>query len=413
MINESLVERFKTAGLPPKEARVLARKHARIVEITKILEETRKRVEQHFPGVIHPDGRAELDRRHLEELLERLPQYMDALERSRVLEILLPFNKSVEERDPPTQGHSLLVAALSRGFIEQIESVFKKGMECAPEFEGKSINPNALQKAQREKWDAWQWALYFKNEEKLSLEALRDQSTKELVAFGGLVHDIGKINTPDKVLRKPGALNPDERKKMEEHVWEGFKILREARPGLTHEDVLRESLKNPFSHIPEQMLLYHHEKVGGRGYPFGLAGKNIPFFGRLTAIPDVLEALTASRFYKQPKPLDVALGIMQDGVEGVVFKSGVKQPPDSKEQHHDAALFNFFKMYFPDIVRNTIRFLREEPRHLKRKGVVFHYDPEFVAGKISMLKEWLALAKRLQLVKNAREGLEQLGGSRF
>jgi HD-GYP domain-containing protein (c-di-GMP phosphodiesterase class II) len=99
---------------------------------------------------------------------------------------------------------------------------------------------------------------------------------------GALLHDIGKLGIPDAVLLKPGSLTPREWKVMQQHPLYAYNILA---PIVS----LRESLDIP---------LYHHERWDGSGYPYGLAGEQIPLSARLFAVVDVYDALTSDRPYR-------------------------------------------------------------------------------------------------------------------
>ena len=98
----------------------------------------------------------------------------------------------------------------------------------------------------------------------------------------GLLHDIGKVGISDRLLLKPGPLTPDERRIIETHPLIGEKIIR------------------PLSlMLPErEIILHHHERWNGQGYPHGLAGEKIPFLCRLVALADVFDALTSDRPYR-------------------------------------------------------------------------------------------------------------------
>jgi len=99
---------------------------------------------------------------------------------------------------------------------------------------------------------------------------------------GCILHDIGKIGVPDAILNKPGKLTKAEREKMQEHPQTGEKILRRI-PFLT-------------GVIP--YVISHHERYDGTGYPFGLAGEEIPIEGRLLAVADTFDAIMSDRPYR-------------------------------------------------------------------------------------------------------------------
>ena len=113
---------------------------------------------------------------------------------------------------------------------------------------------------------------------------------------GGLLHDIGKIGVPAQILDKPGALTPDEMQTMRDHVTVGARILT---PIAAYADM-----------IP--IVLRHHERLDGSGYPDGLVGEEIPFLARLLAVPDVYDAVTSDRPYRDAWPLERALGFIEE-----------------------------------------------------------------------------------------------------
>jgi putative nucleotidyltransferase with HDIG domain len=113
---------------------------------------------------------------------------------------------------------------------------------------------------------------------------------------GGLLHDIGKIGVPAEILDKPGALTPDEMQIMRDHVTVGARILT---PIAAYADM-----------IP--IVLRHHERLDGTGYPDGLMGDDIPFLARLLAVPDVFDALTSDRPYRNALPRENALDFLQE-----------------------------------------------------------------------------------------------------
>jgi len=113
--------------------------------------------------------------------------------------------------------------------------------------------------------------------------------------YGALLHDVGKITTPEAILNKPGGLTAEEVQIMRAHTTAGAAILR----GVSHLECAV-----PFA-------LYHHERWDGGGYPAGLAGLKIPREGRLMAIVDVFDALTTDRSYHQGQSVPQVLEIIQ------------------------------------------------------------------------------------------------------
>ncbi len=113
----------------------------------------------------------------------------------------------------------------------------------------------------------------------------------ETLRRGGLLHDIGKIGIPGHVLDKPGSLTREEVLLMHAHTRVGARIL-EPIPALA--DI-----------VP--IILHHHERYDGAGYPDGLAGEDIPLLARILAVADVYDALTSHRPYRAGLPPDMAL----------------------------------------------------------------------------------------------------------
>ena len=103
------------------------------------------------------------------------------------------------------------------------------------------------------------------------------------------LHDIGKVGIPDSVLLKPGKLTADEFEIMKLHTTIGGETLAAAT---------RAHPEAQFLAMARDIALTHHERFDGKGYPFGLKGLDIPLCGRLTALPDVYDALTSQRVYK-------------------------------------------------------------------------------------------------------------------
>jgi HD-GYP domain-containing protein (c-di-GMP phosphodiesterase class II) len=113
----------------------------------------------------------------------------------------------------------------------------------------------------------------------------------ERIYMAGLLHDVGKIGVPESVLQKTGKLTPEEFEQMKKHPEIGARILSDVKQ---LEDI-----------IPG--VLYHHERYDGKGYPTGLAAKNIPLMGRIICLADCFDAMTSNRTYRKALPLEVAL----------------------------------------------------------------------------------------------------------
>ncbi|MEI6222405.1 MAG: HD-GYP domain-containing protein [bacterium] len=112
----------------------------------------------------------------------------------------------------------------------------------------------------------------------------------EMIELGGLLHDVGKIGIPDRILKKPGKLSPEEWETMRRHP-----ILSEQ-----FFDALFITPKEKAQYgIVHDMMLCHHEKWDGTGYPYGLQGEAIPLAARICSVVDVWDALRSDRPYKK------------------------------------------------------------------------------------------------------------------
>jgi len=118
----------------------------------------------------------------------------------------------------------------------------------------------------------------------------------EALRRAGVVHDIGKILIPDAVLLKPDKLTAEERKVIERHVEAGYELLRPLRTFSSSLDAVR----------------YHHERLDGSGYPFGLRGDQIPLTAQILAVVDVYDAITTPRAYHDVLDKDAAAAVLRD-----------------------------------------------------------------------------------------------------
>ncbi len=111
-----------------------------------------------------------------------------------------------------------------------------------------------------------------------------DRDEAERLALASALHDVGKVAIPDAVLLKPGPLDSEERALMQQHTILGARLLTGSSS---------ETLQ-----LAERLALTHHERWDGAGYPYALAGADIPIEGRICALADALEALTSERPYR-------------------------------------------------------------------------------------------------------------------
>lgn len=111
-----------------------------------------------------------------------------------------------------------------------------------------------------------------------------DEQACQAATVGGLLHDLGKACVPLEILNKPGRLEPEEMEVMRTHPEHGARLLRE---GGEHDDRIL------------HMVLHHHERMDGTGYPAGLAAAQLPLLTRMSAVCDVYDAITSNRPYKE------------------------------------------------------------------------------------------------------------------
>ena len=119
----------------------------------------------------------------------------------------------------------------------------------------------------------------------------------DLIGHAAALHDIGKIGVPDRVLLKPGRLDPEEFELMKTHTTIGADVLRGSQ--------------SPLLQTAEAIARSHHERWDGRGYPQGLKGAEIPLAARICSICDVFDALMSKRVYKEAWRLDDALAELE------------------------------------------------------------------------------------------------------
>ncbi len=131
-----------------------------------------------------------------------------------------------------------------------------------------------------------------------------EELTDEVItrfSLAALLHDIGKIRVPQRIINKVGKYTDEEYEVMKCHPMEGRKVLEHLPP----------VDEGKFNIVVKEMSLYHHEKWDGSGYPYGVAGEAIPLCARIMAAADVLDALISVRLYKEPLSVDEAMKVFE------------------------------------------------------------------------------------------------------
>lgn len=149
----------------------------------------------------------------------------------------------------------------------------------------------------------------------VALAASMEYESLESIRIAGLLHDVGKITIPARILNKPGRLNPEEFDEIKNHPRTAFNIL---------------SASDEFKEV-KHLVLHHHERYDGSGYPDGLSGDAIPIGSMIIALADVFDSLTSRRSYREPLTCDDALALMKKDIGS----------------HFDPALFDIFLSIAP------------------------------------------------------------------
>lgn len=153
--------------------------------------------------------------------------------------------------------------------------------------------------------------------EQIALQMGWSATRCEMLELAGLVHDIGKIAVPSEILSKPSRLSPMEMELVKMHPQAGYDILKDV----------------PFPMPVAEIILQHHERMDGSGYPRGLKGDEIMPEARVLAVADVLESMSAHRPYRPAQGIDAALAEIEAG-------SG--------------------RLYDPEVVQAAVRLLRDQ-----------------------------------------------------
>jgi len=193
-----------------------------------------------------------------------------------------------------------------------------------------------------------------------TLAEIDDEYCHEIYV-AGLLHDVGKIGIPDAILLKPGKLEADEYKLIQQHGSLSGKILQKMQK---------------FSYLAP-IAQHHHEDYSGKGYPDGLKGEEIPLGARVLSIVDVFDALTSKRIYRDSMKIERALYIMDDMQEGLkfdpalytVFKKNIKKFTSTLEAYLNSTVPQT-ELQELDFLRNNFFFADPLTKLLNREGML-------------------------------------------
>ncbi len=135
---------------------------------------------------------------------------------------------------------------------------------------------------------------------------MKDKPAIDNIKKGALLHDVGKIAIPDSILKKPSPLSPQEWEKIKLHPSLGYGLIKEIK-----------SMKEIGN-----IILYHHERYDGAGYPAGLKGEDIPIEARIFSLADALDAITSHRPYSREREFGEAKREIEDN-SGTQFDPSV------------------------------------------------------------------------------------------
>lgn len=238
--------------------------------------------------------------------------------------VIQVINKIGEEGFDESDTHLLMSLASSAGIalenaslMEELEASFEGAMRTL----GATVDarhPLTAGHSQR----VTEYALLIAEEMNLS------EDDRVVIKYAGLLHDIGKIGIKDRVLLKNGPFAPEERAEMENHPAKTRSILETF-------------------HFPKHLrqvpavAAYHHEKVDGKGYPYGLTGEELPLASKILAVADVFDALTSRRDYPKYSDGEVL------GFEGMPPRNVIHILKENSGTHFDPAVVTAFLRCLP------------------------------------------------------------------
>jgi len=157
------------------------------------------------------------------------------------------------------------------------------------------------------------------------------QNELDKLRYAGLMHDLGKIEVNEDILRKEGSLTAEEYQEIQEHAQGTFTLLSKFK------------FKNDLADVPN-IASSHHERFDGTGYPKKLKGSQIPLLSRILAVADVLDAITSKRHYRNAMSIENALSIVKR-------ESGGHFDPECTSSLFRLSVSNFIKIHMAEHLR--------------------------------------------------------------
>jgi putative two-component system response regulator len=211
------------------------------------------------------------------------------------------------ERTRLIRENAEYMATLERKVAERTAELEKKNLELGKRFL-ETVTALVSATEVKDKYTEGHSRRVAANAKALALSAKLSVEDSDRIYIAGLLHDMGKIGIPDKILLKPGIFSEEERAVMQNHSTFSADILSnvEAFKDIVH------------------IVLYHHERYDGKGYPTGLKGVEIPIGARALSIADLFDAMTSSRPHK-------ARIATQEAIEEIRRVAGTQVDPELAE----------------------------------------------------------------------------------
>src|SRR6266571_2252988 len=167
------------------------------------------------------------------------------------------------------------------------------------------------------------------------------------IAMGAWLHDIGKLAIPDAILLKPGSLTDEERQVMQRHVQIGYDLVK----GI------------PFLSNAAEIILGHHERCDGSGYPRGLKAEEIPVGARIFAVADTFDAMTSDRPYRRALPFAASREVIERGAgkqyDAHVARVFLSTPDETwQEIRRETAAIQVFSVAAADYIQALSRLVK-------------------------------------------------------